>query len=253
MEPLKVLFSMCRSSRYGFRPSEPSPAVPVHQPPASAQGGVVDDSGNGKPVTSPESLHIPQPDKELLYVMGEKMLGAARASGQALSLVVVQVYDLPEVELVFGRLAAGQVVHEVMSELTRVADRKGLVVRSEPDIFALLMPAMSAEAAVGALGGRFGKPCVIEFELDGNEILLVPDIRVHTFEPTERVAQVYHRLCRALTKSREQQEPRCELVSNEPGMRTIPMGLPATVTAQAWRADAFLVLPPTIPVPMGAH
>lgn len=256
MDTVNALLSTFRSPRYSFRPSEPSLVV------RAGKSGVVgepalsaDQAGHGKPITSPDSdfLHVPEPDQQLLSVVGEKMLRTARAAGQPQTLVVMQVYDLPEVELVFGRAAAEETIDEVMTKLTRVATRKGLVVRSAADTFALLVPGSGSEATTAAVAARFGKPCVIEFELDGAEILLVPDFQVHTFESGESVQEVYARLCRVIAKGRGQEQGRCEYLRKEREAYTRPMGLSLKPCSEPRREVYYPVLPATIPVPMGAR
>jgi len=232
MGTVRTVLSMLRSPRCGFWPTVPS--VPSLVPP---------DAG---------CLHIPQPDRDLLRAKGEKMLRASRATAEPLTLVVMQVYDLPEVELVFGRAAAEEVVDAVLTELTRTAGGRGFVVRSDADTFALLMPGSGAQATAAAIVARFGKPCVIEFELDDDEILLVPDARVHAFEANESVEQVYDSLCGAIARTRGQEAPRRECLARCES-DTLPMRLSSSATRQPDRPECYPVLPPTIPVPMGAR
>lgn len=248
----KTLLTMFRAPRYSFRASEPSMVVRSHTSQfVAGPARAVNDAGHWKRHTG--VLDVPQPDERLLGVMGEKMLRKARAVGEPLSLVVMQVYDLPEVELVFGGAAAAQAIHHVMNQLTRVAARNGLLVRSAADTFALLVPGSGAEATVAAVNARFGKPCVIEFESDGDEVLLVPDVRVHTFGAGESLEQVYERVCRLIAKERGREKVRCDYIRMEREAYTRPMGLPSEPSSEPSRQVYYPVLPATIPVPMGAR
>lgn len=253
---LTTLFSMFRAPRYSFRASEPSLAVRADTSllfgePAPAVNG----AGHAQPFSlrHTELPDVPQPDEQLLSTMGEKMLRKARAAGQPLSLVVMQVYDLPEVELVFGGAAAAQAIHQVMTKLTSVAARNGFVVRSAGDTFALLVPGSGAEATVAAVNSRFGKPCTIEFKSDGDEVLLVPDVRVHTFQAGESLQRVYERVCRLIAKERGREELRCDYIRKEREAHTLPMGLPTQPRSVPGRKEYYPVLPATIPMPMGAR
>lgn len=252
----KTLLTMFRAPRYSFRASEPSMVVRadksrfVGEPAVTGIG-----TGHARPFSlrHTEVLDVPLPDERPLCVMGENMLRKARAAGQPLSLVVMQVHDLPEVELVFGRAAAAQAIHQVMDRLTLVAARNGLLVRSAADTFALLVPESGAEATVAAVNARFGEPCVIEFESDGAEVLLVPDVRVHTLEVGESVQQVYERTCRLIAQERGREELRCDYIRKEREAYTRPMGLPLRPSSEPSRRVYYPALPATMPVPMGAR
>lgn len=185
--------------------------------------------------------------------MGEKMLRKARAASQPLSMVVMQVYDLPEVELVFGGAGAARAIHQVMTQLTRAAICNGILARSAVDTFALLVPGIGTEATVAAIYAQFGKPCVIEFESDGHEVLLVPDVRVHTFQAGESFQQFYERVCRLIAKERGREELRCDYIRREREAYTRPMGLPLRPCSEPSREVYYPVLPATVPVPMGDH
>lgn len=245
MDTINRLMSAFRSPPLGFRTSQSSLAAPARE-------RALDDHGGAITLPPAEYSHIPKPDAEFLCATGEKMLHTARVSGQSFTLAVLQVYDLPEVELLFGRAAAEKVIDTVMTELTRAAGRRGFVVRSEADTFALLVPAIGAQATLAALRSRFGEPCVVEIEVDKREILLIPDLRVHALDAGESVKQVYERLCLALDKERGLEARRCEYLRKERESYTLPMGLCLT-TPQTRKPQFYPVLPPTIPVPMGAH
>ena len=124
MGNLSNFWFMLRAHRGRFAPRAPAsceqPAGSFGRPPA----------GGGATVQ----------DRELLGVAGEKLLRTARSLGQTPALAVLQIDDLPELELVFGRAAVDQVIEAVMTKLTRAAAHIGLVARTAPDTFALLMP-----------------------------------------------------------------------------------------------------------------
>ncbi len=251
---VKAILSMLKSPRYGFRPSEPSLAVGAGKSPVRCEPVAgASTTCHGKPSTARHSdfRDAPAPDRKLLCDVGEKML--RKSAGQPLTLVVMQVYDLPEVELVFGGTAAARAIHEVMIQLTRVATRKGFLVRSAADTFALLMPGTGAEATVSVLNERFGNPCAIEFEADGDEVLLVPDVRVHTLGAGESLQRVYERVCKLIAKERGREELRCDYIRKEREAHTLPMGLTSEAHPAPIRKAHYPELPATIPVPMGAR
>lgn len=252
----KTLLSMFHSSRYSSRANESAVAARAGD---SLAAGESRSSMQGAPHSRPfwaqhtDVLDVPQPDEQFLCVMGEKMLRKARAVTQPLSMVVMQVYDLPEVELVFGGAGAARAIHRVMSQLARAAICNGFVVRSAVDTFALLVPGAGTEATVAAIYAQFGKPCVIEFESDGDEVLLMPDVRVHTFRADESLQQVYERVCRLIAKERGREKLRCDYIRRERESYTRPMGLPLVPCSVPSTELYYPVLPATIPVPMGRH
>lgn len=192
-------------------------------------------------------------DRALLGVAGEKLLRTARAHGQSPALAVLQIDDLPELELVFGRAAVDQVIEAVMTELTRAAAHIGLVARTAPDTFALLMPGGGAEATVAAIQARFGKPCSIEIEFGGEEILVVPEVMVHALAPHDAVSQVYDDLCRSIAQARTPVRRKRSRVPQPAVCGGVAMGSPI-VSATAARAPQYCPpLPPTIPMPLPVH
>jgi len=253
MDTLKRLLSLVHAPRHRFVSSEPSLTSHARRTPFG-EYALPALSEPGTPVAPPRfDLHIPEPDKERLCAAGEQMLRAACANADPLTLAVLQLHDLPEVELVFGRAVAEQVIDSVMTELGRTAGRKGFVSRSEPDTFALLMPGLGVEATAAALAARFGQPCVIELEVDQGEILLVPDLRVHALPASKSIKQEYERLCDAMVRARGREERRREYLRKERESHTLPMDLPLVHAPQPKRLLCYPPLPLTVPVPMGAR
>lgn len=196
-----------------------------------------------------ETPGIPEPDLALLHAGGEKLLQAARALGRTPALAVMQIDDLPELELVFGRRGVDRVIEAVMSGLTRAAAGNGLVVRTATDTFALVMPGGGAGAAIAALQARFGKPCTIEVGSGPDEIFVTPDVMVHPLAPRDSVAQVYADLCRYITKSRKHRQTVPQRTDCASAAGDSPIDRAAPAPAPQYSPP----LPATIPVPLSAH
>ncbi|MHB1122217.1 MAG: hypothetical protein ACYC0T_05775 [Ramlibacter sp.] len=196
---------------------------------------------------------IPQPDLALLHAGGEKLLQAARALDRTPALAVMQIEDLPELELVFGRRGVHRVIQAVMSGLTRAAAGHGLVVRTAADTFALVMPGGGAGAAIAALQARFGKPCTIEIGFGRDEILVVPDVMVHPLGPQDSVAQVYADLCRYVTKARKHRQTIRGCVPQRAACGGVASSSPVDCATPAPAPQYTPPLPATIPVPLAMH
>lgn len=251
MATIRDLWSMVRGSSRRFGPGGPASCEQPARPRRCTIARAVEQA----PGLDFEPAAAPEPDLALLYADGERLLQAARALGRTPALAVMQIEDLPELELVFGRSGADRVIAAVMTGLTRAAGGRGLVVRTAPDTFALLMPGGGAGAAVAALKAKFGKPCTLEIGFGRDEILVVPDVMVHPVGPQDSIAQVYEDLCRYIAKARHhgrrigdcaaQRPARSGLVMNSPTARATPAPAPAP--------QYYPPLPATIPVPLGVH
>jgi hypothetical protein len=171
------------------------------------------------------ALHKFPPDVDALFTMGTRMQRAAAVRGTTVGVLVLQVTDLPEVDLVFGRDAAERVVDFVMTELTHISARKGYAVRTSADTFALLMPEVSGRDIHRALQARLGQACALELEIRGHELLLVPDLMARTVSKTESVRAAFESVCRMLAAERRMNARGAEYARHERVVPTVPMPL----------------------------
>lgn len=254
--------------KMGFRTSEGSPlrGIPRRAPP-QWQGSTVAPAACAED-TGPRHLRGPGPDKQAPYVAGKRMPRPVRRRQRALAMLMLQLYDLPELELVFGTDAVQEVSDRAMAALEGVAGRTGFAVRTAPDTFALLMPDAKAEEVLEALQDRLGKPCCIEFELDGEEILTLPDVLARAVSNTETVEDVHESLRRDIANARGAEACRQDYLRRERESHTRPAQLTTrdmpneaapqkTVPMEAKRIKdipAFhAALPPTVPIQLGVR
>ena len=191
-------------------------------------------------------------DQQAFLAAGERMLFSTRRNGQALGLLVLQFSDLPELDLVFGRQAAEAVVADVLTELACACGRKGLVARVTPDTFAALVPSTSGEDLHMVLQTRLGKTCAIEFDLDEDEILLVPDLQARTIAASESVQEAYSVMCRVIAAERKLEARRQEHMRCEREAATTPIDLPPSTPPVPTAPGLCSAFPVTMPVQMGA-
>jgi GGDEF domain-containing protein len=199
------------------------------------------------------ALHNFPPDAEGLFCMGSRMHRSATMRDRTVSLLVLQVSDLAEVVLIFGREAAERVVDTVMTELTHVSARRGYALRTGADTFALLMPDVSGEDMHGALQVRLGKACAVEIDVDGHELLLVPDVIARTLSRSDSVRTAFESLCRMLAAERHLNVAICGRADRELHDRTIPIPIaPRTNVAATPRACQLARHQATIPMGIAA-
>lgn len=249
MPIIRNLLSMVRGPKSRFGPGGPAAC----EQPAATQRCPIASAVEQAPGIDLDHPTVPQPDLARLRADGERLVCGAHARGRTPALAVVQIDDLPEIELVFGRTAADRVVDAVMAELTRAAVGKGLVVRTAADTFALLMPGGGAGATIAALKARFGAPCTIEVGSGRNEILAMPDVMVTPVGPRDSIAQAYDDLCRYIAKARSQRRRARSAVPRRTH-RSSPAKEPRAASAiDAGAAHYCPPLPATIPMPLGLH
>lgn len=247
MATVRDFFSLVRGPRSRFAPRAPAsceqPARPWRRPSA----------GETEPVAGVgfAPAKVPDPDPSLLEAAGEELLHAARARGRTPALAVVQIDDLPELEIVFGRSGVDRVMAAVMTGLTRAAAGHGVVVRTAADTFALLMPGGGAGAAIAALQARFGKPCTIEIGFGRDEIFVMPDVMVHPLGPQDSIAQVYEDLRRYIAKARKHGRRIRDCVPERAACAGQAMSLPPAFATPAPAPKYCPPLPATIPMPLG--
>jgi GGDEF domain-containing protein len=150
-----------------------------------------------------------------------------RARGTTIALLVMQIADIVELELVFGREAVDAAVDEVFAQLTRAAAGRGRVVRTEPDTFVLLVPDVGIDQLVTNVQTGLGRSRCIEFEHEGDEIILVPDVMGSIVAPGQPVPAAYEAVCGDLVRMRGLELQRRDYLRRERESHTRPAPLPA--------------------------
>lgn len=138
------------------------------------------------------------PDKQVMFEIGNEMLLRARRNSQPLTVLVFELSDLPELELVFGSGVAREAIDRTTAELRRLTTSKGVALWTSPTVCTVLLPRLSRDQAIAAVHDTLGKPCCIEFDADGDEIVLLPEFRVQTVDDNASIEEVYESLCREI-------------------------------------------------------
>lgn len=197
--------------------ARPVPAAPA--PPAAA-------------APAPLSRKTFPADTTRLAALGDAMLCKCRRQGQPLSIAVFDFSDLPELQAVFeGRIANG-FGSLIAGRLQLIAQAKGVVVRTGPTTFAVLLPNFDANRARMAIRAALGRACCIEFDIGHSEILLVPEFAVRTVHgDAESIEQAYQNLRAELARGLRHTERRHAYLKRERESHTRPMRLAPTAMA----------------------
>lgn len=179
-------------------------------------------------------------DTQRLSVVGDAMLQKCRKENRPLSIAVFDFSDLPELQAVFEGRIAVSLGALIASKLQAIAPVKGVVVRTAPTTFAVLLPNFDAGRTRLAIGNALGKGCCVEFDVGNSEVLLVPDYASRTVRAeSTSVEQVHRELCAQLVKGQQHAERRQAYLTLERESHTRPQRLAPAAPMAA-----------TIPAPM---
>jgi GGDEF domain-containing protein len=183
---------------------------------------------------------------EGLLADGEDLLERCRRRRQPVTLAVFDCSDLLEVRRIYGGPTARQVALKVARKLAGVAGERGLAARTGAAEFAVLLPGLPRERALQAVQQVLGTPSRIEYESDGNEIVLVPNfLLVMAGDEDEDVAELYASASRKLAWAREHEARRQRYLRRERERHSRPMALPGDTSSGHG-------LEPTLQVPLAA-
>jgi GGDEF domain-containing protein len=180
-----------------------------------------------------------------VLIAAKGMLEQAVADGRPLSIAVLELHDLPELQKLFGSGMAARVLTRASKKLRAVAGAKGLAMRTSRTQFTLVLPGLEADSVRLALRTVFGAACCIEDDA-AEEIVLLPDFAVETLTSANAsIAQSYDRLCDNLAAEQRHAKrptpgaPRRAAPSSDP--------LPQSSARQHLVAPVHV---PTVPMPL---
>lgn len=195
-------------------------------------------------------------EQDAMLAAGERMLQRARRDNQLLSIAVFDLSDLPELESVFGARLTQGVVGKIAGRLQEMATAKGLAMRTDATVFTVLMPGFGRDRALLAIQKTMGHPCCIELDAGDNEIVLVPEFKVHTLRSDSgSLGQVYSDLCRSISQAKKNEQRRRKYLQQERESHTRPMALRAQGESSdpAHGHPVFRNVAPTIPMPLSGR
>jgi GGDEF domain-containing protein len=208
------------------------------------------DTGARPPVRFSEEHRLAQ------FAAGDRMLRAAANAGSPITVVLVELHDLPELEYLFGARVARTAVAKTSASLRQMAGGNGLVLQIDAMTSAVLLPELEAEGARARMHSSFGRLCCVEFESDGEDIVLVPDVALKTVEgKSVSFERLYRALRKELEDTRAQAQRRDRYLQRERESHSRPMELAAAngsrrTPAAAVAGEIYPRIPHTIAMPL---
>jgi GGDEF domain-containing protein len=136
-----------------------------------------------RPADAQDSIGTPErwaAHRAAVYELGDTMISEAAARGQLVTVVMFEQGDLPELHALFGSSAARALASAFGARLRQLVGSSGAAVRSEGSTWTVVLPGHGAERALAAVRRVLGPGLATEVEVDGEEIVLVPRMAMHT-------------------------------------------------------------------------
>jgi len=177
---------------------------------------------------------------EGLMARGTEALHACAADRKPATLVVMDCADLQEVRTIYGRQTSRKVMARLVRKLNAIAGERGVVARTAPAEFTLLLPGVARERACQAIDRVLGRPGCIEYDAGDSEIVMVPNFVVAQLEcEPDGLLQAY-------TAQRAQVHERIQLQAEHERYLTLERERHSRPAPLAPLSQ----LPPTIPAPL---
>jgi GGDEF domain-containing protein len=125
-----------------------------------------------------------------VYQLGDTMIAEAAARGEAVTVLMFEQGDLAELHAIFGSPAARALASAFGARLRRLVGAQGVAVRCEGSTWVALLPGHDTERALAAVHRALGRGLATEVEVNGEEIVLVPRMAIHTV--AAEVASMLH-------------------------------------------------------------
>jgi GGDEF domain-containing protein len=133
-----------------------------------------------------------------VIIAGDRLLARTRSRHQPLTVAVVELADVADVEQLFGRAVAESIMGRLAAKLRALVTSRGLAARTGQTQFSLLLPGFAADEALQALHTAFGEAGWLEHE-GRDELVLLPDLQVDAVGPElSSVEDLYVSLCAAI-------------------------------------------------------
>ena len=171
---------------------------------------------------------------------GTEAQKACAADHKPATLVVMDCSDLQEVRTIYGRQTSRKVMARLVRKLNAIAGERGVVARTAPAEFTLLLPGLARDKACLAIDRVLGRPGCIEYDAGDSEIVMVPNFVVQEIDCESAALHEAYTQQRAQVQQRLQQQAEHERYLTQERERH---SRPAPLAPLA-------PLPPTMPTPL---
>jgi len=155
-------------------------------------------------------------DKFALFALGDQCLRDTRRDGRSLSLAVFEFSDLKEVRGIYGSRVKRAVMAQAVARMVAAAGSRGVVARTAPTEFTLLLPGSDRHKACQAILRAMGDPVRIEIESDDHEIVLVPEFQIECAgSDIGSIEELYVELCLDLKEAGRLRQDREQYLTRE--------------------------------------
>lgn len=195
-------------------------------------------------------------EAQAMVAAGDEMLKRSRSGNFALSVAVFDLTDLPELKSVFGSRVVQEVIQKLTAKFQLMANSRGLVARTGPTVFTVLLPGFGRDRALSLIREVMGHPCCIELDGSDEEIVLIPEFMVQTVRrDTGSMAEVYETLRRDIAKAQALEHKRKLYLQRERESHTRPMELRSSSSSgpQMEQDVHYAPAAATIPMPLSAR
>lgn len=187
--------------------------------------------------------------KEAFLGLGERMIAQSRRHKQPLSVLVLQLHDLPELRELFGPQVGHELLSKLVNSLHAMAPARSVVVRSDSEVLTVFLPGLHEEAARNAVKRTFGQTIAVESDAREQEIVLVPDFRIQTIaDDVASFERLYEEVLENIKADRALEERRQRHLRREHESHCTK---PAPLGKTGFTPTAYVRHERTIPVPIG--
>jgi diguanylate cyclase (GGDEF)-like protein len=138
-------------------------------------------------------------NRQGLTFHGDELLRNCRREKKPVTLAIVACEDLASVRQMYGRKVGRKALGHLIDKLEAVAGSRGLVARTGPAQFSLLIPGAVRDKALQTFGRHLGSPLRLEFDAGSEEIVMLPLLVLETARVAETSIESLHaELCAEL-------------------------------------------------------
>ncbi len=190
-----------------------------------------------------------------LIVHGDELLRACRREKRTATMAVFSCEDLLALREMYGRKVGRKARELLVEKLQAAAGSRGIVARTGPCEFSVMLPGLTREKSLQAIARHLGDPLGVEFEVNGEEVVMTPILVIEAARADEPSIEGLHtELCGELMQIMGR-------VRNGATLQEQPLPVTGRPAAKAFALvtehlpeGAFVAnLPSTMPVALGTR